>query len=146
MNKRERGALLPTLGSTEYMLLAGTAKLIAAICTYPHEVRDCERVGRVERKKRKGEQEEKEGRKWLGRRMTLIITQVLRTRMREQRAVVLGQKPKYTGLQQALRLIFKEEGVAGLYGGMTTHLMRVVPNAAIMFWTYELVVRQLSPE
>lgn len=64
--------------------------------------------------------------------------------MREQRGVAAGTTPKYTGLVQALKLIFKEEGVAGLYGGMATHLLRVVPNAAIMFWTYELVVRHLS--
>lgn len=64
--------------------------------------------------------------------------------MREQRAVEPGKLPKYTGLLQAFKLIFKEEGVAGLYGGMTTHLLRVVPNAAIMFWTYEIVVRYLS--
>lgn len=28
----------PTLSNGEYMALAATAKLIAAICTYPHEV------------------------------------------------------------------------------------------------------------
>jgi solute carrier family 25, member 33/36 len=67
----------------------------------------------------------------------------LRTRLREQRAVVPGAPHKYTGLLQALKLIAKEEGVAGLYGGMSTHLLRVVPNAAIMFWTYEKVVREL---
>ena len=30
--------------------------------------------------------------------------------------------------------------MAALYGGMTAHLMRVVPNAAILFCCYELVV------
>lgn len=94
------------LSNIEYMSLAATAKLIAAISTYPHEV--------------------------------------LRTRMREQRVATLDNPFKYTGLLQAMRLIFREEGVAGLYGGMSTHLLRVVPNAAIMFWTYECVVRYLS--
>eukprot|EP00026_Physarum_polycephalum_P010674 Phypoly_transcript_10844.p1 GENE.Phypoly_transcript_10844~~Phypoly_transcript_10844.p1 ORF type:complete len:240 (+),score=32.58 Phypoly_transcript_10844:165-884(+) len=32
--------------------------------------------------------------------------EVLRTRMREQRAIIPGQSPKYTGLLQALRLYF----------------------------------------
>jgi solute carrier family 25 protein 33/36 len=100
-------APLPTtLSNIEYMTLAASAKLIAAVCTYPHEV--------------------------------------IRTRLREQRVATLENPHKYTGLLQALRLIFHEEGLAGLYGGMSTHLLRVVPNAAIMFWTYELVVRYLS--
>lgn len=96
----------PSLSNLEYMSLAATAKLIAAVSTYPHEV--------------------------------------LRTRLREQRVATLESPHKYTGLFQAMRLIFREEGVAGLYGGMSAHLLRVVPNAAIMFWTYELVVKYLS--
>jgi hypothetical protein len=28
---------------------------------------------------------------------------------------------------------------SGLYGGMGVHLMKVVPNSAIMFLTYEIV-------
>lgn len=68
--------------------------------------------------------------------------EVVRTRLREQRAPVSGPN-KYTGIIQALRLIAKEEGMAGLYGGMTAHLLRVVPNAAIMFWTYEFIIKHL---
>jgi len=61
--------------------------------------------------------------------------EVIRTRLREQ----ISQH-KYTGLWQATVLITREEGLAGLYGGMAPHLMRVVPNAAVMFLTYETVV------
>lgn len=67
--------------------------------------------------------------------------EVLRTRFREQR----GKERRYTGLVQAVRLIAKEEGVAGLYGGLGPHLLKVIPNAAIMFLTYECVVDLLSP-
>lgn len=42
---------------------------------------------------------------------------------------------------QCFRLIWKEEGLAGMYGGLTPHLLRVVPSAAIMFGTYEFVLR-----
>ena len=42
---------------------------------------------------------------------------------------------KYTGLAQCFGLIWREEGMAGLYGGLTPHLLRVVPSAAIMFGT-----------
>jgi solute carrier family 25 protein 33/36 len=63
--------------------------------------------------------------------------EVIRTRLRQpaENGVL-----KYTGLWQSLTLIIKEEGAASLYGGMTAHLMRVVPNAAIMFFCYEAIV------
>jgi solute carrier family 25 protein 33/36 len=67
--------------------------------------------------------------------------EVVRTRMREQKG---RSGHKYTGFVQALQLIAKEEGIRGLYGGMAAHLIRVVPNAAIMFMTYETVVKMLS--
>lgn len=62
--------------------------------------------------------------------------EVLRTRLREQGA---SSAPKYRGLLQAARLIVKEEGAGALYGGMTAHMMRVVPNSAIMFFCYEFL-------
>ncbi|KAG2179774.1 hypothetical protein INT43_003557 [Umbelopsis isabellina] len=63
--------------------------------------------------------------------------EVIRTRLRQpaENGIL-----KYTGLWQSLTLIIKEEGAASLYGGMTAHLMRVVPNAAIMFFCYETIV------
>eukprot|EP01116_Phalansterium_solitarium_P001982 TRINITY_DN11841_c0_g1_i1.p1 TRINITY_DN11841_c0_g1~~TRINITY_DN11841_c0_g1_i1.p1 ORF type:complete len:338 (+),score=36.41 TRINITY_DN11841_c0_g1_i1:117-1130(+) len=70
--------------------------------------------------------------------------EVIRTRIREQRASEPGKPHKYTGFFQALRVIAREEGVRGLYGGMGAHLLRVVPNAAIMFLTFETVARFLS--
>lgn len=72
---------------------AGSAKLFAAIITYPHEV--------------------------------------VRTRLRQ--APLQDGRVKYTGLVQCFTTIFKEEGMASLYGGLTPHLLRVVPSAAIMF-------------
>lgn len=76
---------------------AGTAKFIASLITYPHEV--------------------------------------LRTRLRQ------GEGHKYTGLIQTMKLVWKEEGAAALYGGLSAHLLRVVPNAAVMFSIYELALR-----
>ena len=58
--------------------------------------------------------------------------EVLRTRLREH-------NHKYHGLLHALRAIARDEGMAALYGGMTAHMMRVVPNSAIMFFCYELI-------
>jgi len=48
---------------------------------------------------------------------------------------------KYTGLLQTLRLVIKEEGARSLYGGLSAHLMRVVPNAAVMYSIYEGFIR-----
>lgn len=79
---------------------AGTAKCVASLITYPHEV--------------------------------------LRTRLRQP--LVDGRK-KYTGLIQTLRLVIAEEGARSLYGGLSAHLMRVVPNAAVMYSIYEGILR-----
>jgi solute carrier family 25 protein 33/36 len=40
---------------------------------------------------------------------------------------------------QTLALVAKEEGVSSMYAGMGVHLMKVVPNSAFMFLTYEIV-------
>jgi len=80
---------------------AGSAKLVAAVLAYPHEV--------------------------------------ARTRLRQ--VPTDGSRPKYTGLMQCFKLVFKEEGMMGLYGGLTPHLMRTVPSAAIMFGMYEAILR-----
>jgi len=58
---------------------------------------------------------------------------VARTRLREEGS-------KYTGFFQTLNLIIKEEGVRGMYKGMATHLIRQIPNTAIVMTTYEIIV------
>jgi len=80
---------------------AGTAKMVASLITYPHEV--------------------------------------LRTRLRQP--LSSDGYLKYTGLWQTLRLVIAEEGPRALYGGLSAHLMRVVPNAAVMYSIYEGVLR-----
>jgi solute carrier family 25 protein 33/36 len=79
---------------------AGTAKCVASLITYPHEV--------------------------------------LRTRLRQPH--INGQK-NYTGLVQTLRLVIAEEGARSLYNGLSAHLMRVVPNAVVMYSIYEGILR-----
>ena len=64
--------------------------------------------------------------------------QVLRTRLRQP---LVNGKVKYTGLVQTLRLVIAEEGARSLYGGLSAHLMRVIPNAAVMFFIYEAALR-----
>jgi solute carrier family 25 protein 33/36 len=57
-----------------------------------------------------------------------------------------GGHLKYTGLFQCFRLMIREEGVVALYSGLVPHMLRVVPNAAIMFGTYEAVLRYLGED
>lgn len=62
--------------------------------------------------------------------------EVARTRMREQAREGVF---KYSGMWPTLRAIAAEEGTHGLYSGMGVHLVKVVPNSALMFLTYEVV-------
>ncbi|TAQ86178.1 hypothetical protein B7494_g5499 [Chlorociboria aeruginascens] len=57
--------------------------------------------------------------------------EVVRTRLRL--APTENGQLKYTGLLQCFKLVWKEEGMVALYGGLTPHLLRTVPSAAIMF-------------
>lgn len=51
--------------------------------------------------------------------------EVVRTRLRQEPEP--GQARKYTGLLQTVKMVLREEGVAALYGGLSAHLLRVVP-------------------
>lgn len=68
----------------------------------------------------------------------LKYAQVIRTRLRQPK---VNGVLKYTGLWQTLRLVIAEEGSRRLYGGLSAHLMRVVPNAAVMYSIYEGILR-----
>ena len=63
--------------------------------------------------------------------------EVVRTRLRQEEQS--GQR-KYRSFFQTLALVYKEEGRAGLYGGLGTQLVRQVPNSAVMFMVYEAIM------
>ncbi|KAJ5232634.1 Mitochondrial carrier protein RIM2 [Penicillium chermesinum] len=65
--------------------------------------------------------------------------EVIRTRLRQ--APMENGRPKYTGLLQCFKLIAKEEGMAGLYGGLMPHMARSIPSAIITLGVYEFVLR-----
>jgi solute carrier family 25 protein 33/36 len=64
---------------------------------------------------------------------------VVRTRLREEGT-------KYHGFWQTSSTILAEEGTRGLYRGLTTQLIRQIPNTAIMMATYEAVVYILTSQ
>lgn len=63
--------------------------------------------------------------------------EVIRTRLREEGT-------KYRAFFQSLNLVIREEGYRALYRGLATHLVRQIPNTAIMMCTYEFVVYLLD--
>lgn len=67
--------------------------------------------------------------------------EVVRTRMRE---IVDGKCRYDKGMINAFKTIAREEGTRGLYSGMGAHLIRVVPNTAIMFLTYEFIIHSMD--
>lgn len=66
--------------------------------------------------------------------------EVVRTRLRDRVANSGPGGRRYNGLVQAFRRVVAEEGVRGLYSGMAPHLMRVVPNAALLFCVMEVLL------
>ncbi len=66
-----------------------------------------------------------------------LIAEVIRTRLREEGS-------KYRSFFHTLLTVPREEGYRALYRGLTTHLVRQIPNTAIMMCTYEVVVYMLG--
>ncbi|KAI3634772.1 hypothetical protein MIR68_007153 [Amoeboaphelidium protococcarum] len=93
------------------LLVAGVAKFIASISTYPHEV--------------------------LRTRMRQVTT--INSVNAEGRAITIGQ-PKYSGMTDVVKQVWRTEGLLAFYGGLGAHLLRTVPNAAIMFFCYESII------
>lgn len=68
--------------------------------------------------------------------------EVIRTRLRE----TAGENRRFKTFRQAVSLTFQEEGIRGLYRGLLPQLFRVVPNHAIMFLTFEVILRILRSD
>ena len=62
---------------------------------------------------------------------------MVRTRLRQPN---VNGVLKYRSLVQTFRLVVAEEGARSLYGGLSAHLLRVIPNAIVMYTIYELVI------
>ncbi|KAJ7317594.1 hypothetical protein JRQ81_003756 [Phrynocephalus forsythii] len=59
--------------------------------------------------------------------------EVIRTRLREEGC-------RYSSFLQTFQLVVREEGRSALYRGLLPHLIRQIPNAAIVMVTYELII------
>jgi solute carrier family 25 protein 33/36 len=96
----------------KFMLAGATSKTVATCVAYPHGKRI--HMHRIQL-------------------YNLSLTEVARTRLREQGS-------RYKHFWQTLGIVWREEGIRGLYRGLPTQLVRQIPNTAIMMSTYEAVV------
>eukprot|EP01060_Flectonema_neradi_P004806 TRINITY_DN1314_c6_g1_i1.p1 TRINITY_DN1314_c6_g1~~TRINITY_DN1314_c6_g1_i1.p1 ORF type:complete len:142 (+),score=13.26 TRINITY_DN1314_c6_g1_i1:183-608(+) len=64
---------------------------------------------------------------------------VLRTRMQDPRNATNASDYRYTSLIQASRITVRQEGVRGLFRGLTPTLIRTIPSYVITFLTYETI-------
>ncbi len=63
--------------------------------------------------------------------------EVVRTRVRQREA---GEEYG-RGMLRAFASVYRAEGMRGYYNGMAAHLLRVVPNAAIVFVSFEFFAK-----
>ena len=67
--------------------------------------------------------------------------ELIRTRLREQKNLIRGdplERPvPYKGLLHCSSTVLRHEGFRGFYAGLGPHLLRVVPNTAVMFIVFE---------
>ncbi|CAK0786495.1 Mitochondrial adenine nucleotide transporter adnt1 [Coccomyxa viridis] len=57
---------------------------------------------------------------------------------------VQGKDKVYTGVWQGLKYMSKEEGIRGMFRGNWTNCVRIIPNSAVKFLTYEQLSRRIS--
>ncbi|CAL8463897.1 g3432 [Coccomyxa elongata] len=57
---------------------------------------------------------------------------------------VQGSNKVYTGVWQGLKLMSKNEGIRGMFRGNWTNCVRIIPNSAVKFLTYEQLCRRIS--
>lgn len=68
----------------------------------------------------------------------------MRTKLAVERNIRGGGRPKYSGTGGTLRLVFKEEGVRGLFRGITPAVISHAPAAAIFFSTYSFIKTRVN--
>ncbi|KZV98866.1 mitochondrial carrier [Exidia glandulosa HHB12029] len=75
--------------------------------------------------------------------------EVVRTRLQIQKRPLVAPTSvpageMYRGVLQTAGTVIREEGLRGLYKGLSVNLFRTVPNSAVTMLTYELMMRQLA--
>lgn len=130
--RRRRGADAEDdteLEASTILLCSSTAKMIASVTTYPHEVLRT----RLQMQPRA--------------KMPTPTAPAPAPAADAAAAASIADKlgaGRYTGVLQACRTIATEEGIRGFYKGMTVNLVRTVPSSALTILTYELIMQHLT--
>lgn len=66
--------------------------------------------------------------------------EIIRTRLQIQRTGI----PRYEGVRDACRKIWREEGVRGFYRGLRVNILRVIPASGVTFVTYETILKWMA--
>jgi solute carrier family 25 folate transporter 32 len=103
------------LNSFDILIASSTAKMVASVVTYPHEVV-----------------------------RTRMQTDTHRSSSSSTGMKVSAKKAKYGGIIQSSKTILREEGFSGFYKGLATNLIRTVPAAAVSLLLYEVIVVELN--
>ncbi|PWZ00780.1 mitochondrial carrier [Testicularia cyperi] len=108
------------LAPSTILLCSSSAKMIASVTTYPHEVLRT----RLQMQPR---------------------NKVASTSSRNiSHMANKGMGGRYSGVIQACRTIAREEGIRGFYKGMAVNLVRTVPSSALTILTYEVIMQHLA--
>ncbi|KAL0801256.1 hypothetical protein Bca101_056432 [Brassica carinata] len=69
--------------------------------------------------------------------------EVVRSKLQEQGQVRNVEAPRYSGVIDCTKKVFRNEGLPGFYRGCATNLLRTTPSAVITFTSYEMIHRFL---
>jgi hypothetical protein len=63
----------------------------------------------------------------------------IRTRIQQNQYVNDPFEQKYKGVKDVITRTWREEGVRGFYKGLTSNIIKGVPQKGIYFYAYELI-------
>ncbi|KIS70324.1 uncharacterized protein UMAG_01495 [Mycosarcoma maydis] len=125
------------LEASTILLCSSTAKMIASVTTYPHEVLRT-RLQMQPRIKSVGSAMAET------KHVRMAASVPTRSQAVADDTALARAGSRYTGVLQACRTIAHQEGLRGFYKGMAVNLVRTVPSSALTILTYEVIMQHLT--